>query len=143
MRNRLFYIALIKSAPARYEKRTSRHPTAISIPTLTFPRLDPPLGFKSLYKSCDWQSSFDSSMREAGSTDACLRAFTIGGNPLKDSIKEEALLVVGTDPGSETLTIGAALHYVEDRMKLDGVTHQVESKDKKNWRLGLMARPDG
>ena len=36
----------------------------------------------------------------------------------RKTLKEEALLIIRTDPGSETEAIDANLHYVEDKMKL-------------------------
>lgn len=41
-------------------------------------------------------------------------------------------MVVGTDLGSKTKTIGAALYYIKDKIKLDSIIHQLNSKVKKD-----------
>lgn len=36
------------------------------------------------------------------------------------------------------------MHYIKDRINLDGVIYQVESEDRKNWeKLGLIVQLDG
>ena len=68
-------------------------------------------------------------MREVSSPDVPL-GHSPSGLLAKDALGEEALLVVGTDLGFETWTIGAALHYLEVMVKLDGVTHRMEPEDR-------------
>ena len=47
-------------------------------------------------------------------------------------------LLVRTDLGSEIETIGAILHYIENKIKFNSINYQIKFEDRKDWeKLGL------
>ena len=71
-------------------------------------------------------------IKKANNINICFKTFIIKGNPTKNLIKKEILLIIGIDFKFKTYTINIILHYVENKIKFDNITYLIEFKDKKN-----------
>ena len=69
------------------------------------------------------------------STNIYLKAFTNRSKWVKKSNEKKNLFIIETNLKFETLIIGIALYYIENKIKLDNIIYQIEFEDKKNWNL--------
>lgn len=77
-------------------------------------------------------------IKKADSINTYFKAFIIGSNLIKDSIKKEILLIDGINHRSKIQTVDTALYYVKNKIKFDNITHLVKFEDNKDWEgLGL------